>query len=119
MVLRTPGGNAAAAGFLVYDAAGEALGKGSAVTASVNDPSAVFFNPAALVFMEGQQFSVGGLWVTANADFYRIDINDRIVFSSNIAPEDASACSTPSGCSSSWPKLQGVSFGDHGTQAFS
>ena len=31
-------------------------------------------------------------------DYFHIDINNRIVFSSNIQPEDPSACSTPSGC---------------------
>jgi iron complex outermembrane receptor protein len=28
-------------------------------------------------------------------DLYRIDINDRIIFSANIQPEDASTCGTP------------------------
>lgn len=32
------------------------------------------------------------------ADFFNIDINDRIIFSSNIQPEDPSACSGPGGC---------------------
>jgi iron complex outermembrane receptor protein len=31
-------------------------------------------------------------------DFFRIDIDDRIIFSSNIQPEDPSACATPAGC---------------------
>jgi iron complex outermembrane recepter protein len=31
-------------------------------------------------------------------DFYRIDIDDRIIFSSNIQPEPEEACSTPAGC---------------------
>lgn len=31
-------------------------------------------------------------------DLYRIDIDDRIIFSSNIQPEPESACSTPAGC---------------------
>jgi iron complex outermembrane receptor protein len=31
-------------------------------------------------------------------DVYRIDIDDRIIFSSNIAPEDPAACLTPAGC---------------------
>ncbi|MCI0445709.1 TonB-dependent receptor [bacterium] len=31
-------------------------------------------------------------------DFYRIDIDDRIIFSSNIQPEDPSTCITPSDC---------------------
>ena len=31
-------------------------------------------------------------------DVYRIDIDDRIIFSSNIQPEDPSLCGTPAGC---------------------
>jgi len=31
-------------------------------------------------------------------DYFHIDINNRIIFSSNIQPEDPSACSTPAGC---------------------
>jgi iron complex outermembrane recepter protein len=31
-------------------------------------------------------------------DYYRIYIDNRIVFSSNIQPEDAAACNTPAGC---------------------
>jgi len=61
--------SARGAGFLVYDVSGEALGKGSAVTASTNEPAAVFFNPAALAHMEGYQFSLGTVWVNAKASF--------------------------------------------------
>ncbi len=61
--------NARAAGFLIYDVSAEALGKGSAVTAGVNEPSAVFFNPAGLAHMEGYQFSLGTVWVNATAEF--------------------------------------------------
>lgn len=32
------------------------------------------------------------------ADLFRVDIKDRIVFSSNVQSEDPSACSTPQGC---------------------
>ncbi len=60
---------ARAAGFLVYDVSGEALGKGSAHTAGVHEPSAVFFNPAALAFMPGFQVTAGAVWVTADAKF--------------------------------------------------
>lgn len=63
------GQSARGAGFLVYDVSAEALGKGSAVTASTNEPAAVFFNPAALAHMEGYQFSVGTVWVNADAKF--------------------------------------------------
>ena len=43
-----PPGAARAAGYLIYDLSGEALGKASAVTASTREPAAVWFNPAAL-----------------------------------------------------------------------
>jgi len=35
---------------------------------------------------------------SVTADLYRTDIDDRIVFSSNIAPEAQAACATPAGC---------------------
>ncbi|MFH2007854.1 MAG: outer membrane protein transport protein [bacterium] len=70
--------SAQGAGFLVYDVSAEALGKGSAVTASVNEPSAVFFNPAAVVFMDGYQFSAGTVWVTAGAEFTPADGSAKV-----------------------------------------
>ena len=34
-----------ASGFLIYDLSGEAIGRGSAVSAGVTEPAAVWFNP--------------------------------------------------------------------------
>jgi long-chain fatty acid transport protein len=61
-------GPAQAAGFLIYDLSGEALGKASAVTASTREPAAVWFNPAALAF-EGHGVSLGAIGVNATAKF--------------------------------------------------
>jgi long-chain fatty acid transport protein len=58
-----------AAGFLIYDLSGEAIGRGSAVTASTTEPAAVWFNPAALAFMEGTSASAGGVFVSARSRF--------------------------------------------------
>jgi long-chain fatty acid transport protein len=56
------GARAHAAGFLIYDLSAEALGKGSAVSASTQEPAAVWFNPAALAFMgHGVSASVVGI----------------------------------------------------------
>jgi len=66
------------AGFLVYDVSAESLAKGSAVTASVNEPAAVFFNPAAIVFMDGYQFSAGTVFVTAGAEFTPADGSPKV-----------------------------------------
>lgn len=61
--------SAQASGYLVYDASAEALGKASAVTASVNEPAAVWFNPGALGFMTGMGASLGGTVALANNSF--------------------------------------------------
>src|SRR5690348_7473720 len=62
-------GLAHASGFLVYDASAEALGKGSAVTASVDEPAAVWFNPGALGFLHGFGASAGGTVALASTTF--------------------------------------------------
>jgi long-chain fatty acid transport protein len=61
-------GRAAATGFLIYDLSAEALGKGSAVTASTREPAAVWFNPAALT-EQGHGVSLGGTLVLAKSRF--------------------------------------------------
>jgi long-chain fatty acid transport protein len=58
-----------ASGFLIYDASAEAMGKGSAVTASVDEPAAVWFNPGALGLMHGFGVSVGSTLVLAKSSF--------------------------------------------------
>jgi long-chain fatty acid transport protein len=58
-----------ASGFLLYDISGEALGRASAISGDVSDATAVFFNPAALAYLDGASVSAGGVFVTARAHF--------------------------------------------------
>jgi long-chain fatty acid transport protein len=58
-----------ASGFLIYDLSGEAIGRASAVSSTVSEPAAVWFNPAALAYMDGVSGSVGGVFVTAKSSF--------------------------------------------------
>ena len=60
---------ARASGFLIYDMSGEAIGRASAVSADINEPAAVFFNPAAMANMKGTAASAGGVFLTAQSSF--------------------------------------------------
>ena len=46
-------------GFDIYEQGAKAVGMGGAFTAQADDPSAIFFNPAGILQMEGTQVSVG------------------------------------------------------------
>lgn len=60
---------ARASGFLIYDISGQAIGRASAVTADVQEPAAIWFNPAAIAYQDGVNASVGGVFVTAKSSF--------------------------------------------------
>jgi long-chain fatty acid transport protein len=58
-----------ASGFLIYDISGQALARASAVSADVDEPAAVWFNPANLAFMGGVSASAGGTFITSRSTF--------------------------------------------------
>lgn len=60
---------ARASGFLIYDLTGEAAGKAGAVSASIKEPAAIWFNPGAISFMPGYRFSVGGAFIYSEGHF--------------------------------------------------
>ncbi|MGZ8473819.1 MAG: OmpP1/FadL family transporter [Candidatus Deferrimicrobiaceae bacterium] len=62
--------SAMAAGFRLPEAGAKAMGMGFAFTAQTDDPSAIYFNPAGIVQLEGQNIKVGLTYIRENgADF--------------------------------------------------
>jgi long-chain fatty acid transport protein len=62
--------SAMAGGFRLPEAGAKAMGMGFAFTAQANDPSAIYFNPAGIVQLEGQNIKVGVTYIKENgADF--------------------------------------------------
>ncbi len=55
------------AGFLIYEHGAAAMAMGGAFVALANNPSAIFHNPAGIVFLEGTQISFGTTLIRANA----------------------------------------------------
>jgi long-chain fatty acid transport protein len=58
-----------ASGFLIYDISGQAIARGSAVSADDDEPAAVWFNPANLVYLGKVSASAGGVFVTSKSSF--------------------------------------------------
>lgn len=59
---------AGASGFSIFEQGGKASGVAGAYVALADDASANWYNPAALVWMEGSQFQFGGNLITVGGD---------------------------------------------------
>jgi len=73
-----------AAGFRLPEAGVKAMGMGFAFTAQADDPSAIYFNPAGLTQLKGQNIMVGVTYVRENgADFTGLTpVDNNVPFTS-------------------------------------
>lgn len=72
-----PAGPAAAGGLILHDRGARALGRGYALVAGVDDPSAVFYNPAALIDTQDNEVLADLTLTLLDADFTRVDSGGR------------------------------------------
>jgi long-chain fatty acid transport protein len=56
-------------GFAIYQQSAKAVALGGAVVAQADDPSAIFFNPAGIVELDGTQVSVGACAIIPTIKF--------------------------------------------------
>ncbi|MDP2657401.1 MAG: outer membrane protein transport protein, partial [Candidatus Deferrimicrobium sp.] len=70
LVLLLTASTSFAAGFRLPEAGAKAMGMGFAFTAQADDPSAIYFNPAGLTQLKGQNVMVGVTYVRENGGEY-------------------------------------------------
>lgn len=63
------------AGYNIYEQGAAALGMGGAHTASVHDASALFYNPAAIVWLGKCEVQAGTTWLRTSTSFAGVDPN--------------------------------------------
>jgi long-chain fatty acid transport protein len=66
VVLMFAATSAMAAGFRLPEAGAKAMGMGFSFVAQADDPSAIYFNPAGIVQLEGQNVMIGGTYIREN-----------------------------------------------------
>lgn len=74
------------AGFQLNEHSASAMGMGNAYTAHVNDASAIYFNPGALAFVEGQTFNAGVAFVNPHFSWEAIDGSDKVDAKNKLLP---------------------------------
>jgi long-chain fatty acid transport protein len=83
-------GQARAGGFLIYEHSALGTGMASNRTALWDDPSALYFNPAAITQLEGFQLSLGGTLI-----FPSIHYDPSMTHCSGSSPSESDACGLP------------------------
>jgi long-chain fatty acid transport protein len=70
LVLALTASTSFAAGFRLPEAGAKAMGMGFAFTAQADDPSAIYYNPAGIIQLDGMNFMGGATFIKANGGKY-------------------------------------------------
>ncbi|MFC1499448.1 OmpP1/FadL family transporter [Candidatus Zixiibacteriota bacterium] len=73
LMLALPLSSAQAGAFSIFEQGARAMGRASAFAAAPDDPSAIFYNPGGLAFVEGTQAYIGGTLIMPSGKFYGTD----------------------------------------------
>ncbi len=58
------------AGFALFEHGSRAVGLGGAFTATADDPTAIYYNPAGIAFLSGTQMAAGVYFITESSTFH-------------------------------------------------
>jgi long-chain fatty acid transport protein len=85
-----------ASGFNIYEQGGKASGLSGAFVAQADDASANWYNPAALVWLEGSEFQIGTNLITAGGDTEFTSSDPAFGLTSPVTFEPEDSIETPS-----------------------
>ena len=101
-------GSLLAGGFQINDQSARSVGMGFSTVANINDPSSIFYNPAAMVDIPGDlAFSVGACYIMPGAKFTGITTLNQ----NNTTPAEAWNFLIPNVYAAWKTPMKGLSFG--------
>lgn len=96
LALALTASSVAASGFNIYEQGGKASGLSGAFVAQADDASANWYNPAALVWLEGSEFQIGTNLITAGGDTEFTSSDPAFGLTSPVTFEPEDSIETPS-----------------------
>ncbi|RKZ16511.1 hypothetical protein DRQ53_06185 [bacterium] len=112
LILLTLTGTAAAGGFNIYEMGARATAMGGAFTATADDASAIFYNPAALAWQDSEWEVSGNLSLISPSIKFALAEGTETLYPGDERSQTADAIFPPAGLYTSWKmKDKPVAFG--------
>jgi long-chain fatty acid transport protein len=111
LILMLAAGTSFAAGFRLPEAGVKAMGMGFAFTAQADDPSAIYFNPAGLMQLQGTNMMIGGTYVYEKGGTFTGTTPVDNVFANKSETQKTLHFIIPNGYVTHTDKARGIAYG--------